>query len=319
MMHNPVFESSMKRRMRSWRAPLLIGLYIVFLLVVSYPALSTLMKDEVSLGNLRAGLETYIYLTVMQFMLIVLVAPALTAGSICGERERQTLDLLLCTRVGSLRIVLGKLLSSVCFLALMVVASLPVMALTLYYGGVGIGDIALMELFLIVVAFACCAVGILCSAIFKRTVTATVVAYLSIFAIGVGTLLLPLVLQIQQISEAVGMLSGMSYGSGVAFIGGVSGPTAVYGAASPYALLPKLFFVNPAIGLFSLLVDQTGLLSNTMSSMMGWRGSELFAAMEMIGSVAWINVIVLLVLSAGMVCVAALFVKPGGRKVRRKK
>ncbi|MCL1964388.1 MAG: ABC transporter permease, partial [Firmicutes bacterium] len=107
MMRNPIFESSMTRRMRSCRAPLLITLYVLFVLLVSAREIIVMQSREVTLGDLRVGLESYIYLSVMQFFLIILVAPALTAGAIAGERERQTLDLLLCTRVGAIRIVTG--------------------------------------------------------------------------------------------------------------------------------------------------------------------------------------------------------------------
>ena len=40
-------------------------------------------------------------MVMLQFGMLVLVAPAMTAGSISGERERQTLDLLLVTDTGT--------------------------------------------------------------------------------------------------------------------------------------------------------------------------------------------------------------------------
>lgn len=315
MMHNPVFESSMKRRMRSFRAPMLLTLYVLFLLLVSGGAILTLMRGEVSLGNLRAGLETYIYLSVMQFALIILVAPALTAGAISGERERQTLDLLLCTRVSSLKIVLGKLLSSLCFLALMIVSSLPMMALTLFYGGVGIWDMLLMQLFLLVTALACCSIGIFCSAVFKRTVTATVVAYLTIFALGVGTIIFPFVFQSKQLEAAMEIIytQTASYGSATVVIS--SGTT----VSQVLMKMPKLFFINPALGLMSMLVTQTGLLQNTFSNYMGYRGSELFRIIEVIGSIAGVNMVVMTVCSVVLMAVSTLLIKPGGRRMKRRK
>ena len=53
----------------------------------------------------------YVVLCAMQMGLMLLSAPAMTAGTISGERERQTLDLLLMTKMSSLSIVIGKLLS----------------------------------------------------------------------------------------------------------------------------------------------------------------------------------------------------------------
>lgn len=312
MMRNPIFESSMTRRMRSYRAPLLLTLYVVFLLLVSGVALVTLQKAQLSLGNLRAGIETYIYLSVMQFALIILVAPALTAGSIAGERERQTLDLLLCTRVSSLSIVLGKLLSSVCFLGLMVVASLPPLVLTLFFGGITLSELLLMMVFLIVTALACCSIGIFCSAVFKRTVTATVVAYLSIFALGVGTILFPIVFQMGQINELLDMVRMAQYGTSSVFIGG-SGQVATEAVRA----IPKILYLNPGVGLFSMLVQQTGILQRTFE-MGGYQGNQLYSLFELSGSTAMINMAVLVGTSMILTGLAAVFIKPSGRRSKKK-
>lgn len=313
MMRNPVFDSSMKRRMRSWRAPLLLTLYIVFLLVISSTALLTLHYKQVSLGNLRAGLEAYVYLSMMQFMLIVLVAPALTVGAISGERERQTLDLLLCTRVSAMHIVLGKLLSSVCFLALLIVSSLPMMMITMFFGGITIADTLVMLLFLLVSAFACCAIGIFCSTAFKRTATATVIAYLAIFAIGVGTVVIPLVLQSAQLSEALSAYNQYLYGDSSQF----DSLEAI--RAHIMQAMPKMLYANPALGLVSLLISQTSLLSNTMSDTFGWRGNQLFIILQQVDSIAWVNMAVMFITSLLLTVVSALFVKPSGRRPRKKK
>ncbi|MEG0767340.1 MAG: ABC transporter permease [Clostridia bacterium] len=299
MMHNPIFASSIKRRMRSFHSPLIITLYGVFLLLVSMGALSTLYASGWTLGNLRAGIETYIYLSVMQFTLIVLVAPALTAGSIAGERERQTLDLLLCTRMGALRIVVGKLLSSLVFLLLLVVSSLPMMGIVLLFGGVTIGQVLRMLLLLSVTALACASIGIFCSAFFKRTVTATVVAYLTVFALGAGTLIVPFLLQQAQI-VAITESTSVSWTAWALFV-----------------RMPKLFYFNPALGLLSLIVEQTGIMNRTFSTMgMGmWR---LYSIFTQAGSTAWINMAVLTLCVAVLTPLAALGIKPMGRKARKR-
>lgn len=314
MMRNPVFESSMKRQMRSVRAPLLVTLYVAFLMVVSVTAIATLQRDAVTLGSLRAGLETYIYVSVMQFLLIILVAPALTAGAISGERERQTLDLLLCTRVGALRIALGKLLSNTCFLWLMIVSSLPVMALTLFFGGVSLIDMLIMELFLMICALACCSIGIFCSAVFKRTVTATVVAYLAIFAIGIGTLAVPLLFQMGQLRTLSEIAMGLSNNASFVYIGGMQ----VDAATVTMPRVPALLYANPAIALASMLLSQTGLLRNTMNSYMGYQGDQLFSILEAMGSTATINMIVMAVASVVLALSSALFVKPAGLKAKKR-
>lgn len=316
MMHNPVFESSMKRSMRSFRAPLLLTLYGLFMILVSLGTLTILQRGELSLGNLRAGLESHIYMSVMQFVLIILVAPALNAGSIAGERERQTLDLLLCTRTSSLSIVCGKLFSSFCFLALLIISSLPVMCVSLYFGGITIWDILIMMLFLLVTALTCCAVGIFCSSVFKRTVTATVVAYLIIFGVGAGTLLFPLLLQYGQLSSLTSSFT--TYSSSYSAVVYSSTAAGGIGTGTNLGNVPKLLFLNPAVGIFSLLVEQTGLLQRSFSNL-GYRGNSLYSVFELTGSFANVNMLVQLFCSAILTGAAAFFVKPTGRKAKKKK
>ncbi|MDR0929971.1 MAG: ABC transporter permease [Oscillospiraceae bacterium] len=311
MMRNPVFDSSMRRRMRSYRAPLLLTLYGLFMLVVSFAALQVLQKPELTVANLRTGTDTYIYLAVMQFMLIVLVAPALTAGSIAGERERQTLDLLLCTRVGALKIVLGKLFSSACFLFLLIFSALPVMMVTQFFAGVGFWNLLQMVLFLMVTALACCSIGICCSALFKRTVTATVISYLALFALGACTLLIPLVLQINRVGSWLDAMLNSGYYSSSNF--------AIIGASDPMGGLPYGMLLNPVVGLITLLVNHTGILQRTLSSGLSGIGSEMHSVFLASDMLAWINMGVLLFASAVLILLAALCVKPSGRKARKKK
>lgn len=309
MMRNPIFESSMKRRMRSFRAPMLITLYVLFLLLISSGALSALLKPTFTVSTLRLGMETLIYLSVLQFALIVLVAPALTVSAISGERERQTLDLLLCTRVGAMRIVLGKLLSSVAFLALMIACALPVMTVVLFFGGLTIGQLLMMSLFLLVTAIGCCSIGIFCSAVFKRTVTATVAAYLVIFALGFGTLVGPVLFDYARFRDIARLIESPE---GQAMSGAAL-------SASVISMAPKLLFLNPGLGLLSLLVGQTGMLSNTLGQLTGYSGTSFFVALESMGSFAWLNMLAVFGCSVVLVLVSALFVKPAGRKAKKRK
>ncbi|MCK9910255.1 ABC transporter permease subunit, partial [Microbacteriaceae bacterium K1510] len=61
----------------------------------------------------------------LQYGLLCFIAPALSAGAISGERERQTLHVLLTTQLTPQRIVLSKLMTSLAFIFLLFIASLP--------------------------------------------------------------------------------------------------------------------------------------------------------------------------------------------------
>ena len=201
------------------------------------------MGATVTLGDMRLSVDGYAYMVMLQFGMLVLVAPAMTAGSISGERERQTLDLLLVTDTGAGRLVLGKLLESFGFLALLVMCSLPMLSLVLITGGATFAQVLVSVAFLLLTALAALSVGLVCSSLFQRTVTATVVSYLSVFALGIVTLL-PLWYDVKRIGDLYDAMN---------IVG------------QPLHMIeytPLSFTLNPGLGLFSLLAAQTQMFSS---------------------------------------------------------
>ena len=297
-MLNPLLASSARRRMRTVRTPLIITLYALLPLLAAGFIVSRMSAPELTLSSMRATVDWYIVLIVLQFFLIVLVAPAMTAGSISGEWERQTLELLLVTNTGSFRIVVGKLLESFGFLALVVLSGLPMTCVVLASGGLGL-ELALFSfVFLLVCAFASAAVGLFASALFRKTVASTVTAYLALFAIGVGTLIPLFFSSAMRIESA----DGTSQVSGQLL-----------------ALIPPPLYVNPFLGLLSLLVDQTHLLTSTISSL-GY-GYAFYDVLEMSSFRLFtlINMAVMLVGGLLLTGLSALLVRPRSLPGKRKK
>ena len=237
-MSNPILSFSARRRMRSVRTPLLITLYALVLSVIGYFAVChPFVRETFTLQQIMNGSLGYMGIVLLQFVLILLVAPAMTAGSISGERERQTLDLLMVTNMGPGRLVWGTLLESFAFLALLVMSSLPVLSLTLITGVVSLGQVLVSTAFLLVTALAALSVGLFCSSLLKRTVTATVVSYVALLGIGVVTLL-PLFYDVKRIGDLYNAMQSS----------GVQQVTLDY--------IPISFALNPGLGLFSMLVSQ---------------------------------------------------------------
>jgi ABC-2 type transport system permease protein len=244
--NNPIFAFSAIRRMRSARTPLLITLYSLLLALLAYfTVYGRFMGATVTLGDMRLSVDGYAYMIMLQFALLVLVAPAMTAGSISGERERQTLDLLLVTNTGAVKLVLGKLLESFGFLALMVMCSLPMLSLVLITGGATFAQVLVSVAFLLLTALAALSVGLVCSSLFQRTVTATVMSYLSVFALGIVTLL-PLWHDVKRIGDLYDAMN------------------IVGGQLHTIEYTPISFTINPALGLFSLLAAQTQMFSSML-------------------------------------------------------
>lgn len=120
-----------------------------------------------------------------QFFLLCLLAPTFAAGSITGEKERKTYELLLASPLEPAMILFGKLLSSMTYIVLLVFSSLPLMILCYLLGGIALSEIARVYLVLILSAGTFGLLSVACSSIFKRTSSALLVSYLLILPIAI--------------------------------------------------------------------------------------------------------------------------------------
>ena len=247
-MLNPILAFSATRRMRSFRTLLVAGAYLLVMLLTAALMLSRLMGDTVSVNAVRAGVACYQVLLILQFVLIVLISPAMASGAIAGERERQTLELLLVTNTRSLRIVTGKVMETFAMLALLVCVGFPVMCLTLLAGAVTFPQILLGEAFLLVMAFASASVGVLASSLARSTVISSVLGY--IFLMGIGLVsLLPV------LGEVPAEVTEIVYDSS---------RLAALKSGEALKMIPPLLFLNPGYALASLLQGQTGMFTSLM-------------------------------------------------------
>lgn len=261
---NPIFESSARRRMRTGKTALILTAYMAALLVFSLSRLSVFFGQGVTVGRMRLGTEAYIWLTALQLALIVVVAPALGAVSIAGERERQTFDLLLVTGVGTRKIVLGKLMESFAFIALLILAGAPVMMLAHVTAGIPVLRVLETLIVLLAIALEALAVGMVCSALCRRTLSAMVMTYLAIGLLGGGAWAL----------AKHGPLAAHYTYESLRALGGMSTAQILMG-------MPLPVFFCPAVGLVSLLAHQTGILHKTMHSTL--RLFDIYSAMKAAG------------------------------------
>jgi ABC-type transport system involved in multi-copper enzyme maturation permease subunit len=126
-------------------------------------------------------------LLIVETILILVLAPAFTSGAISLEREKQTLDLLVATPLSTLGMVLGKLISALGYVFLLIIASIPLASLVFAFGGVGPEDLLRGYVLLFAVAFGMGAIGLFISALVRRTQTATVVTFVIVLALTIGT------------------------------------------------------------------------------------------------------------------------------------
>jgi len=188
---NPVYKQETKVSARSFRFPLVIFLFNCVLALVALLDMYSMIIQVKRTAEIQYSsfLSLYVFVATVEFVLLLFLVPAITAGSISGERERQTLDLMLTTGMTSAEIVFGKLLASLSTVLLLIVSSFPVLALVFIYGGVMVKDIVLLLLCYCVTALLVGCIGIFCSASFKKSTIATVVSYCLTMTLVAGTIM----------------------------------------------------------------------------------------------------------------------------------
>ncbi len=183
---NPIISREMKVRMRFARAFWLQGAYLLFLIAIVLLAYQGIIAQSPLQhpAQLQMRLQVFYHLLLYSLVaIIVLIAPALTASAISFERERRTLDLLLTTPLRPMQILFGKLLASFAFLMLLLVESMPIVAVCIVMGGATIGDLLATYVLIAFGTLHLCAFAIYCSACNRSSGIATFWAYLGTIAI----------------------------------------------------------------------------------------------------------------------------------------
>src|SRR4029453_9763913 len=121
-----------------------------------------------------------------QFFLGALKEPTFAAGSITGEKERKTYELLLASPLLPGTILVGKLLSSLTYLVILIISSLPLMILCYLLGGLLLSEITRSYRVLILAAGTFGLLSLACSSFFRRTSSALVVSYLVILPLAIA-------------------------------------------------------------------------------------------------------------------------------------
>ena len=172
--HNPIYEKDRWAANRSKAfliAVLSVNSVITVIAIVVFMNMVSYMKTS-SENDYAALLQLYLTLAMAECLLIVFIAPALAGTGISQERENGNLELFLSTGVSPWQVILGKLVSCMNMMLVLIVTSLPVFSLVFVYGGVQMRDLIAMISVLLIVALEICSLSILCSAGANRSVYA---------------------------------------------------------------------------------------------------------------------------------------------------
>ncbi|MEO3947788.1 ABC transporter permease [Gorillibacterium sp. CAU 1737] len=193
---NPVLGKEFRLRMRTIRSPLALLFYLLAFGIIAFGYLYvTRGFTNGSSFNPSQSRDMFYILSVVQLCLIGFMTPGLTAGVISSEREKQTLNMLLTTEQSSTTIILSKLFSSLSFMLLIVVSTMPIYGIVFLYGGISPKQLILVFLFYVFVMFVLGAFGVLFSTLLKRTIASVILSYgTSLFLFG-GTAVLYVIAQ----------------------------------------------------------------------------------------------------------------------------
>jgi ABC-type transport system involved in multi-copper enzyme maturation permease subunit len=129
--------------------------------------------------SLGRGADHFGWLMSIQLAVLYAIVPIISAGAVAGEKQRDTLGLLLVTTLSPSQIILQKFAARTASILSFVCLSFPLLAITYTFGGVTSGELVLGMLGLIVVCLQLGAFAILCSTYFQTTTQALAITYLS--------------------------------------------------------------------------------------------------------------------------------------------
>ncbi len=211
---NPIVKKDLQVTARSMRLSWGLFAYEAVLTMAFLLALTVIQRTSSSYysgGNVYSHL-IYLFpvLSVAQVCIVALIVPVITASAISGEKERQTFDIMLTTCMSPFSIVLGKVMSAVLRILFFVAAGMPIMALAFVVGGLSWSYLLYFVLTIILLALLSGSIGILCSAICRRSITAVVLSYAFYFVIYILTFL-PMfvkgfVMQVENMGESMLLL-----------------------------------------------------------------------------------------------------------------
>ncbi|MFF2888177.1 ABC transporter permease [Paenibacillus sp. NPDC057967] len=232
---NPVLDKEFRLRMRTPRAMWTLFFYLIAIGLLAFAAIY-LTQEMSGRGGVSFNPEQskvlFYFLAMAQLGLVAFMAPGLTAGVISGEREKQTLNLLLTTQQSSATIIISKLLSSLSFMVLIVFSTIPIYSMVFLYGGISPKQMVLVFLFYLFIMLVLGSFGIFFSTLLKKTMLSVISTYGVTLFLFVGTAILYFIM--------MNVTSNYYYAQ----------PS---GVASNYSWVGHILAWNPVAALYSIL------------------------------------------------------------------
>ena len=184
---NPILKKELVVNSRNMKMSWAIFGLNAFLSVVALTTMYALELSSADGGyNYSSLVSLFPILGVLECVILSFAIPTMTSGSISGERERQTLDIMLTTPVKPFSIALGKLESALVLVMMYMVSSIPVLSIAFILGGLDWSLLLGLLVMMLYLGIYVGSVGIFCSSIVKKTVAASMLTML----IGIAVIIL---------------------------------------------------------------------------------------------------------------------------------
>ena len=282
---NPIYEREHRVSTRSWRLATAILVFNFIVAGFTFIEMNGVVDYARKTSNIdyTSFLQIFKIVVFVPVVLLIFVGPSFISGTISDERHRGTLEILLTTKMTAKSIVVGKFLSLLVSIMIILVSQLPITAILFLYGGITLGDIVKLTLNFFVFVVLLISMGIFCSSISRKTSIATALLYLSVLILFFGTLVL------------------------------------YFLAANSFNMNDKNFFsmifikVSKFILLFNPLVSMDFLLSKIM----GEDSSDVLVSLFWYNNWFYINMFLDLSLSVIFLALSVVKIKPHGKTWRK--
>ena len=285
---NPVLRNESKIAVRSIKFTLMIFAYIAVLSVAVMIYYSSVNEAIFSNGlYLESSKLFYVVMALGQAILLLFIVPALSSTSICSEREKQTLDILLSSKLTPLQIIIGKVSASSLRVIILIISTMPLYAIGAIIGVVKISNILSLIVFFIVNTIFVSSIGVFVSTYIKTSKVSTALSYALVLFIYIGIIV---------ITWAILMITVYKMS--------MSGNT--------FTTVPKaspIVYLSPVVGFVSLLLNQVGL---------GIEFSSMFSEFGISMHSEYISIVVQLVLSGLFIYLASVKLNPLNKRSRFK-
>lgn len=255
-------------QLRGNRAILLWGFYLLVLIGFTLLVYSgSAGGEQTSIVEAQSRLRGF-YQSVMILLAVMinLISPALTAGSIVMERQRRSLDLVFSAPVSAKYYLVGKMVSSYRYVWMLLILSLPVTSACVVLGGATWSDVIAAYIILSFNALIYTSMALLLSTLSRQPVAAVVWSYAAsiFYSIVMSTMALQAV--------AMGFM-GMSRTLEAPFIATLS-PYAVVQAAPTFSTIYGYEVPNWVLGAITAILLSKIMLLTAGSAIAGFGAKE---------------------------------------------